>query len=73
MFTKAIEKKPQKINKISHVFLLFTNIPEEFYGNSGKVLATENPNTNSPKASQPSHFPQDSENTTNNDNLKPQS
>jgi hypothetical protein len=53
------------------VFLLFTNIQEEFYGNSGKVLATENPNTNSPKASQPSHFPQDSKNTTNNDNLKP--
>ncbi len=53
------------------MFLLFTNIQEEFYGNSGKVLATENPNTHSPKASQLSYFPQDSENTTNNDNLKP--
>jgi hypothetical protein len=65
------KKKPKKKKDFSHMSLLFTNIQEEFYGNSGKVLATENPNTNSPKASQLSHFPQDSENTTNNDNLKP--
>jgi hypothetical protein len=52
VFTKAIEKNPKKNNDFSHVSLLFTNIQEEFYGYSGKVLATENPNTNSPKPSQ---------------------